>query len=270
MSESIEIVSEISGSDIICGRKGVALKHPGNLAYRKVVGLNKELYATCLKNEKLSISKSIVAAMREVGGRFLERVDGKTSASLDEKDKSGNLVAWKDIGDKRAIEKTSQALREGQPKLLKKLALQHVICLPHSQVIPYRSGSSYPSGSLSPTQLNWPASGSSYASGSLSPSQLNRYTSGPSYHPDPMPLSQRERLNPSDALTINPTLASLSRESAAVAPRPNYPQLNPYARPVRQAVTPPPRPSLLPPHILSQIKTEDLYLMALMLAANER
>lgn len=84
------------------------MKHPGNLAYRKIVGLNKELYATCLKTEKLRISKSIVAAIREIDGRFLEREDGKTSSSLDEKDENGNPVTWKDIGDKRAVEKTSQ------------------------------------------------------------------------------------------------------------------------------------------------------------------
>ena len=121
-SQSTERITTINSNDIICGRKGVALKHPGNLAYRKIVGLNKELYATCMKNEKLRISKSIVAAMREVGGRFLERVDGKTSASLNEKDEGDNPVVYTDIGDKRAVEKTSQALREGQPKLLKKLA----------------------------------------------------------------------------------------------------------------------------------------------------
>jgi hypothetical protein len=115
-------VTKITENDIICGRGGVALRHPGNLAYRKIVGLNKGLYATCLKAEKLKISKSIVAAIREIDGRFLEREDGKTSSSLDEKDERGNPVTWKDIGDKRAIEKTSQALREGQPKLLKKLA----------------------------------------------------------------------------------------------------------------------------------------------------
>mmetsp|Transcript_37757 Transcript_37757/g.90330 ORF Transcript_37757/g.90330 Transcript_37757/m.90330 type:complete len:568 (+) Transcript_37757:384-2087(+) len=117
-------VTTVMANDIICGRGGVALKHPGNLAYRKIVGLNKELYATCLKTEKLRISKSIVAAIREIDGRFLEREDGKTSSSLDEKDENGNPVTWKDIGDKRAVEKTSQALREGQPKLLKKLAAQ--------------------------------------------------------------------------------------------------------------------------------------------------
>ena len=115
-------VTAVMDNDIICGRGGLALKHPGNMAYRKIVGLNKELYATCLKTEKLRISKSIVAAIREISGRFLEREDGKTSSSLDEKDEQGNPVSWKDIGDKRAVEKTSQALREGQPKLLKKLA----------------------------------------------------------------------------------------------------------------------------------------------------
>mmetsp|Transcript_3022 Transcript_3022/g.6615 ORF Transcript_3022/g.6615 Transcript_3022/m.6615 type:complete len:561 (+) Transcript_3022:240-1922(+) len=117
-------VTTVNDRDIICGRGGLALKHPGNSAYRKIVSLNKELYATCLKTEKLRISKSIVAAIREITGRFLEREDGKTSASLEEKDDDGNLVAWRDIGDKRAVEKTSQALREGQPKLLKKLAQQ--------------------------------------------------------------------------------------------------------------------------------------------------
>ncbi|KAL7464517.1 hypothetical protein ACHAXS_004852 [Conticribra weissflogii] len=108
-------------NDVICGRGGAALRHPGNLAYRKLVNLNKGLYATCLKAEKLRISKSIVSAIREVKGRFLEREDGKISTSLDEKDENGNPVTWRDIGDRRAIEKTSQALREGQPKLLKKL-----------------------------------------------------------------------------------------------------------------------------------------------------
>ena len=108
--------------DIICGRGGLALKHPGNAAYRKIVGVNKEIYATCLKTEKLRISKSIVAAIREIHGRFLEGEDGKVSTTLNDKDANGNPVTWRDIGDKRAIEKTSQALREGQPKLLKKLA----------------------------------------------------------------------------------------------------------------------------------------------------
>lgn len=115
-------ITKVNANDIICGRGGLALKHPGNMAYRKMVGLNKELYATCLKTEKLGISKSIVAAIRETKVRFLERQDGKTGQYLEEKDEYGNPVTWKDIGDKRAIEKTSQALREGRPKLLRKLS----------------------------------------------------------------------------------------------------------------------------------------------------
>ena len=111
----------VQDSDIICGRGGLSLKHPGNSAYRKIINLNKEIYATCPKSEKLRISKSIVNAVREINSRFLEREDGKTSHSLDETDAAGNPVTWRDIGDKRAIEKTSQALREGQPKLLKKM-----------------------------------------------------------------------------------------------------------------------------------------------------
>jgi hypothetical protein len=95
-------------TDVLCGRGGAALRHPGNQTYRHLVNLNKGLYITCLKTEKLKISRSIVAAIREQNGRFLEK-DSKKNA-------------WFDIGDKKAIEKTSQALREGQPKLRQKIA----------------------------------------------------------------------------------------------------------------------------------------------------
>lgn len=94
-------------NDVLCGRGGAALRHPGNQCYRRLVNLNKSLYITCLKTEKLKISRSIVAAIREQNGRFLER-DAKAGV-------------WNDIGDKKAIEKTSQALREGQPKLRKQM-----------------------------------------------------------------------------------------------------------------------------------------------------
>lgn len=100
-------VTEPLDTDVLCGRGGAALRHPGNKTYRTLVQLNKGLYITCIKSEKLKISKSIVAAIREQKGRFLE------------KNKDGT---WDDIGDKKSIEKTSQALREGQPKLKQKIA----------------------------------------------------------------------------------------------------------------------------------------------------
>mmetsp|Transcript_13996 Transcript_13996/g.19663 ORF Transcript_13996/g.19663 Transcript_13996/m.19663 type:complete len:640 (+) Transcript_13996:143-2062(+) len=99
-------IKDVADTDVLCGRGGAALRHPGNQTYRRLVQLNKALYITCLKAEKLKISKSIVAAIREQNGRFLE------------KDKKG---LWYDIGDKKAMEKTSQALREGQPKLRQKI-----------------------------------------------------------------------------------------------------------------------------------------------------
>jgi len=63
----------------------------------------KILYATCPKADKIKISQNIVNIIRtqNPAGRFLVR-DSITGT-------------WSDIGDKRAIEKTSQAPREGQP-----------------------------------------------------------------------------------------------------------------------------------------------------------
>ena len=105
-----QLEKNISGPrdvDVLCGRGGAALRHPGNQTYRRLVNLNKGMYITCLKTEKLKISRSIVAAIREQNGRFLEQ--------------DGNKGTWFDIGDKKAVEKTSQALREGQPKLRQKM-----------------------------------------------------------------------------------------------------------------------------------------------------
>mmetsp|Transcript_22530 Transcript_22530/g.34049 ORF Transcript_22530/g.34049 Transcript_22530/m.34049 type:complete len:187 (-) Transcript_22530:1358-1918(-) len=104
--QKLKGIEEPGETDVLCGRGGAALRHPGNQTYRRLVHLNKGLYITCLKAEKLKISRSIVAAIREQNGRFLEKEAG------------GNT--WYDIGDKKAMEKTSQALREGQPKLRQK------------------------------------------------------------------------------------------------------------------------------------------------------
>eukprot|EP00529_Nitzschia_sp_RCC80_P016466 CAMPEP_0113463330 /NCGR_PEP_ID=MMETSP0014_2-20120614/12585_1 /TAXON_ID=2857 /ORGANISM="Nitzschia sp." /LENGTH=668 /DNA_ID=CAMNT_0000355287 /DNA_START=288 /DNA_END=2294 /DNA_ORIENTATION=+ /assembly_acc=CAM_ASM_000159 len=93
--------------DVLCGRSGSSQRHVGTQQFRTLVNLNKGLYVTCMKSEKVRISRSIVSAIREQKGRFLER--------------DGEHGKWYDIGDKKAIEKTSQALRENQPKLRKKI-----------------------------------------------------------------------------------------------------------------------------------------------------
>jgi hypothetical protein len=65
---------------------------------------------TSSKNEKMGISRSIVHAVRSLHppGRFLER------------DLRNNL--WYEIGDRKAFEKASQALRDGAAILRRQLS----------------------------------------------------------------------------------------------------------------------------------------------------
>lgn len=74
-----------------------------------LVAANKQLYTTLPKRQKMLLSRSIVNAVRSQNppGRFLQK-DSKANA-------------WFDIGDQRAQEKTSQALREGAPDIRKKV-----------------------------------------------------------------------------------------------------------------------------------------------------
>ena len=40
-TENVTGITKVNETDIICGRGGLALKHPGNAAYRKIVDINK-------------------------------------------------------------------------------------------------------------------------------------------------------------------------------------------------------------------------------------
>jgi hypothetical protein len=73
---------------------------------------NKATYLISTKEEKTAISRSIVATIREQQRGFLER---------------GKDKIWYDIGDAKATEKTSQALREGQPDLRQKMIDEGII-----------------------------------------------------------------------------------------------------------------------------------------------
>mmetsp|Transcript_4718 Transcript_4718/g.13337 ORF Transcript_4718/g.13337 Transcript_4718/m.13337 type:complete len:750 (+) Transcript_4718:518-2767(+) len=101
---------EPNDSDVLCGRGGTINTHPGNAKYRQLVEQRKRVYLTArFKREKRLISESIIKEIRNQNppGRFLNR---------DTKDGD-----WYDIGDIKAREKTSQALRENLPKLRKEL-----------------------------------------------------------------------------------------------------------------------------------------------------
>jgi hypothetical protein len=84
--------------DVLCGRGGFINKHVGNVVYRKVVEHNKPFYQSVHKKHRILVSQSIVQSISKFGGRFLiVGAKGK---------------AWMEIGYKRAVQKTSQALRE--------------------------------------------------------------------------------------------------------------------------------------------------------------
>ncbi len=89
--------------DVLSGRGGASNNHPGNEAFRQLVNKVKVDYLQCPKREKPLLAMRIVQAVRAQSppGRFLQH-DKLTDT-------------WKDVGDTKAREKTSQALREGAP-----------------------------------------------------------------------------------------------------------------------------------------------------------
>eukprot|EP00804_Cyclotella_cryptica_P009438 CCRYP_017753-RA/>CCRYP_017753-RA protein AED:0.02 eAED:0.02 QI:263/1/1/1/0.66/0.5/4/2690/869 len=88
-------------NDVLCGRGGTINAHPGNEQYRTFVERKKRVYLTArFKREKRLIAQSIVDEIRRLDppGRFLM--------------KESNGDYWYDVGDEKARDKTSQALRE--------------------------------------------------------------------------------------------------------------------------------------------------------------
>lgn len=90
---------EINLNDVLCGRGGLTNSHVGNKKFRCIVAEYQIEYLKARKNDKKDIAQKIVVLIKDNGGRFLQR-----RAKSD---------AWSISSDKRAVEKTSQALREG-------------------------------------------------------------------------------------------------------------------------------------------------------------
>ena len=79
--------------------------HPGNKRYRKMVEDRKLDYVNSKRLDKPLVAVEIIREWRtqEPPGRFL-KIDEKTGL-------------WLDVGDKKAREKTIQALRENAPQI---------------------------------------------------------------------------------------------------------------------------------------------------------
>lgn len=101
--------SFIHPHDVLCGRGGGTNNHNGNEKFRELVNQQKVLYLHSSKRDKPFVSRGIVRAVRAQNppGRFLQK-DEKTGF-------------WYDIGDQKAREKTSQALREGAPEIRREI-----------------------------------------------------------------------------------------------------------------------------------------------------
>jgi hypothetical protein len=97
-------------SDVLFGRGGGGRYHLGTRAYRYLVKRNQGVYCTCSERKKRLISRSIVLALRKQGRRFL---------SLSKEN------AWFEIDIDKAVTKTSQSLREGQPRRRQDLTFKY-------------------------------------------------------------------------------------------------------------------------------------------------
>lgn len=95
--------SQITEHDVLCGRGGLTNHHEGNRRFRSIVADHQGEYRVARKHDKANIARRIVGIIREEGGRFLKSAEGKAAGG----------GQWVEIGDQKAREKTSQALREG-------------------------------------------------------------------------------------------------------------------------------------------------------------
>eukprot|EP00586_Coscinodiscus_wailesii_P001756 CAMPEP_0172492192 /NCGR_PEP_ID=MMETSP1066-20121228/23244_1 /TAXON_ID=671091 /ORGANISM="Coscinodiscus wailesii, Strain CCMP2513" /LENGTH=374 /DNA_ID=CAMNT_0013261665 /DNA_START=68 /DNA_END=1192 /DNA_ORIENTATION=+ len=101
--EHSEILMQVTRNDVLCGRGGASNNHIGNIRYRALVKQHQLMYLhSKSKKQKSTISQSIVDIIKnsDPSGRFLNKnEDGK----------------WYEVDEKKALLKTSQALREDAP-----------------------------------------------------------------------------------------------------------------------------------------------------------
>lgn len=95
--------------DVLSGRGNFVNYHVGNEHFRALVRKHKVAYVACPKPQKGKFSRMIVDEIRSRNppGRFLKQ------------DPTTKL--WYDIGEKKALDKTRQALREGAPEIMKEI-----------------------------------------------------------------------------------------------------------------------------------------------------
>lgn len=110
MSQQLEGIETPHDHDVLSGRGNFVNYHAGNEHFRALVRKYKLAYVACPKPQKGKFSKMIVDEIRALNppGRFLKQ------------DPTTKL--WYDIGEKKSLDKTRQALREGAPEIMKEIS----------------------------------------------------------------------------------------------------------------------------------------------------
>jgi len=100
---------------VLCGRGNNINFHSGNKYFRSLVKSLRLDYVNTAKGDKAYFGKHVVKHIRSLNppGRFLSQ-DAKTGR-------------FNDIGDKKALDKTRQALREGAPEIEKKIEIGEIV-----------------------------------------------------------------------------------------------------------------------------------------------
>jgi len=99
-----------ASSDVLSGRGGSINAHVGNIQFRRWVAERKNDYnLAATKVEKSVVAQEVIALVRSQSppGRFLQ----KDPTAI------GGIGWWVEIEEEKTIAKTSQALREGAPKI---------------------------------------------------------------------------------------------------------------------------------------------------------
>lgn len=107
----IDIGIHLHPNDVVCGRGGTALSHPGNIQFREAVTAAHQVYVTAsTPQDKENVARAIVANIKESGGRFLVKI-----SSPEIKDALGIPLSqdlWKLLQEHAINEKVKQALRD--------------------------------------------------------------------------------------------------------------------------------------------------------------
>lgn len=91
--------------DVLSGRGGSVNAHPGNCQFRDWISTRKTDYnLASSKQDKAVICREVISKVTDLGGRFLAKETAGSSW-------------WIELDDERVMAKTSQALREGAPKI---------------------------------------------------------------------------------------------------------------------------------------------------------